>query len=89
MEKIFQAALTPEQLAAITTGGGIAHFEDPTSHVHYHLVQYEPPTLDEDYIREKLAEAQASIDRADVADWDVDELKLEFREILAKKQAGE
>ena len=88
MEKIVQAALTPEQLAAITAGGGFAHFEDPTNHIHYHLVQYEPPTLDDDYIREKLAEAQASIDRGDVADWDVEELKREFREVLAKKQTG-
>jgi hypothetical protein len=85
VEKLFQAALTPEQLAAITAGGGFAHFEDPTNHIHYHLVQYEPPTLDDDYIREKLAEAQASIDRGDVADWDVEELKRECREAFAKK----
>ena len=84
MEKIFQAALTPEQLAAIKAGGGFAHFEDTKNHVHYHLVQYEPPTLDDDYIREKLAEAQASIDRGDVADWNVEELKREFREAFAK-----
>jgi hypothetical protein len=85
VEKIVQAALTPEQLAATMASGGFAYCEDQTNHVHYFLVQYEPSTLEDDYIREKLAEAQASIDRGDVADWDVDELKRECREAFAKK----
>ncbi|MCI0332720.1 MAG: hypothetical protein L0228_05815 [Planctomycetes bacterium] len=88
MEMTHQAPLTPEQLAAITAGGGFARCEDPTTHVHYHLIQYEPPTLDDDYIREKLAEAQADIDRGDYADWDLDEIKSELRDRLAKKQTG-
>jgi hypothetical protein len=90
MESTHQAALTPEQIAAINAGGGFAHCEDPTSHVHYHLIQYEPPTHDDDdYIREKLAEAQADIDRGDVAEWNLAEIKRDLHEHLAKKQAGE
>jgi signal transduction protein with GAF and PtsI domain len=88
MESAYRAALTPEQLAAINAGGGFAQCEDPTTHVHYHLIQYEPTTLDDDYIREKLAEAQADIDRGDVAEWNVNEIKRELHERLAKNQAG-
>jgi hypothetical protein len=63
--------------------------EDPTTRVHYHLIQYEPAAaVDDDYIREMLAEAQADIDRGDVAKWDAEEIKREGRKLLAKKQAG-
>jgi hypothetical protein len=88
MEPTHQVSLTPEQLAAINAGGGFAHCEDPATHVHYHLIQYELPTLDDDYIREKLAEAQADIDRGNVADWDVEEINRELHARLANKQAG-
>jgi hypothetical protein len=87
METTHQLPLTPEQLAAINAGGGFAHCEDPTSHVHYHLIQYEPPTLDEEYIRAKLAEAQADIDRGDVAEWDLAEMKRELSVRIANKHA--
>src|SRR3954447_26002508 len=63
MEPTHQVSLTPEQLAAISAGGGFAHCEDPATHVHYHLIQYELPTVDDDYIRSKLAEAQVDSTR--------------------------
>lgn len=59
METTHQAPLTPEQLAAISAGGGFARCEDPTTHVHYQLIQCGPPTIDDDYIREKIEEAYA------------------------------
>jgi len=43
------------------------------------------PTLDDDYIREKLAEAQASIDRGEVMEWNVEEVKAEVRRRLADR----
>lgn len=88
METIHQAPLTPEQLAAINAGGGFARCEDPTTHVRYHLIQFEPSTIDDEYIREKPAEAQADMDRGDYAEWNVDEIKRELQARLAKKQAG-
>ena len=89
MEMPYPVPLTPEQLAAINAGGGFARCEDPTTHVHYHLIQYEPAaTIDDDYIREKLAEAQADVDRGDVGEWDPEEIKREGRELLAKRRAG-
>ena len=40
--------------------------------------------LDDDYVREKLDEAQASIDRGEVSDWDVDDIKAKVRQRLAQ-----
>ena len=84
MEPTYPAALTPEQLAAINAGGGFARCEDPTTHVQYQLIQCEPTTIDDDYIREKLAEAKADMDRGDYAEWDVDEIKRELRDGLSR-----
>lgn len=88
MEPSFQASLTPEQIAAIQAGGGFARCEDPSTHVHYQLTQFEPPTLDDDYIREKLAEAALDIERGNVSDWDVNEILKHCHEVYEKKQAG-
>jgi hypothetical protein len=88
MEPAQIAPLTPEQLAAITAGGGFARCEDPTTHVQYQLIQIEKTSIDDEYIREKLAEAQADIDRGDCAEWNVDEIKREVYERLAKRQRG-
>jgi hypothetical protein len=87
METPYQAPLTPEQLAAINAGDGFARCEDPVTHVQYQLIRDEPITLDDDYFREKLAEAQADVDRGDVAEWNVDEIKRELAERLSKKQS--
>ncbi len=89
METTFQAPLTPEQFSAIAAGGGYARCEDPQRHVVYHLYeQGTAPTIDDDYVREKLAEAQADVDQGRVAPWDVEEVKRKLRDRLAKKQSG-
>jgi hypothetical protein len=54
VESAYQAALTPEQIAAINAGGGFATCKDPTNHVQYHLIQVEPSSIDDDYIREMI-----------------------------------
>ena len=87
METTYHAPLTPEQLAAIVASGGFARCEDPETHVHYQLIQYEPSSLPDDYIRAKLAEAQADIDRGDFADWDVEALKKEFNAAYARRSS--
>jgi hypothetical protein len=68
MEPTYQASLTPEQLAAIAAGGGFARCEDPNTHVHYQLLKFEPPTLEDEYIRQKLEEAALDIERGNVAE---------------------
>jgi hypothetical protein len=88
MDSTFQAALTPEQIAAINAGGGFAKCEDPTTHVQYQLIQFEPVALADEYFREKLAEAQAGIDRGDVAEWDLEEIKRALHERIEKKNTG-
>ena len=86
METPYPAPLTAEQLAAIHAGEGHARFIDPGTQVVYHLIaQTEPPSLDDDYVREKLAEAQADVDRGAVAEWDLEEVKREFRERRGQK----
>jgi len=44
------------------------------------------PTLDEEYIREGLAHAAQQVERGEVADWDVEEIKAAARERLAQRQ---
>jgi hypothetical protein len=88
METTHPIALTPEQIAVINEGGGFARVEDPTTHRIFLLIeQPAAPTLDDDYVREKLAEARAESERGDVADWDVEKLKRELRDRLAKPQS--
>jgi hypothetical protein len=88
METPSPAPLTPEQFAAINAGAGHAQLIDPTTQVVYHVFQQPSrPTVDDEYVRTKLAEAQADVDSGKIADWNVDELKQELRQRLAKKQS--
>jgi signal transduction protein with GAF and PtsI domain len=82
MDNTFQVPLTPEQLAAINAGDGYARCEDPTTRIHYQLVQFEPSTLDDNYFREKLAEAEADVARGLVAEWDIEEVRREVQSRL-------
>jgi hypothetical protein len=87
MEPTFQASLTPEQVAAINAAGGFANCEDPLTHLRYQLMTCDPPSLDENYIREKLAEAALDIECGNVADWDANEIKAVCRERFENKRA--
>jgi hypothetical protein len=84
------APLTPEQLAAVNSGDGYARFIDPSTCVVYHLIaQTEPVTVDDEHVREKLAEAQADVDRGDVAEWNAAEIKQELRDRTDLRQTGQ
>lgn len=89
MEITHQAPLTPEQLAAINASGGFARCEDPTTHVLYHLIQYEPPTIDDEYIREKIEEAYADAAENGFEPLDMAAIKAELhRRLVAKHESG-
>jgi len=83
METTHQAPLTPEQLAAINAGGGFAQCEDPATHVRYQLIQCEQPTIDDDYIREKIEAAYA--DPAGYEPLNMTAIKAELQRRLAAK----
>jgi hypothetical protein len=85
MDDTFQVPLTPEQLAAITAGGGYARCEDPTTRIHYQLLQFEPSTLDDNYVREKLAEAQADVEHGRVAELNFDEMRRALKNRLDRR----
>lgn len=86
MDAPFPAPLSAEQLAAINAGDGHARLIDPGTQIVYHVIaQAETPTIDDDYVREKLAEAEADVERGDVAAWDVAEIKQELRERLTRE----
>ncbi len=75
-----QVPLSPEQIAAIQAGGGVAHVEDPTTHRVYLLVeQGRAPTLSDDYFRAKVAAGLAEADRGESQPWDVEALKADLR----------
>ncbi len=81
-----QAPLSLEQLAAVREGEGYAQLVDPNTKQVYFLTEPFTPTIDDDYIRKKLDEAQASIDRGEVSDWNVDDIKAEVSRRLAQKR---
>jgi hypothetical protein len=84
METSYQTPLTPEQIAAVNAGGGYARCEDPTTREVYHLVRQGAAVLiDDEYVREKLLEAQADIDQGRVADWSLDEIRNELKQRIA------
>ncbi len=78
-------ALTPEQVAAVAAGGGIAHAEDPTTHARYTLVDCRCETTHSDeFLRDKLAEGTAQLERGEGIDWDLDAFKQRLAERLEK-----
>ena len=88
MEMTRPASFTPEQLAAVRDGEGYAQLRDPeTNRVFVVIEQPEPPTIGDEYVREKLDEAINASECGDVAEWDVDALKAELRQRLAKKNS--
>ncbi len=90
MEISSQTPLTPEQIAAVNAGGGYARCEDPATHEVYHLIrQGNQSLIDDDYIREKLAEAQADIEQGKFAEWNVEEIKQELRQRFANTTPGQ
>lgn len=78
--------LTPQQIAALEAGDGIMFAQDPATQRTYVLIEQAESTIDDAYLREKLDEAQASIDRGDVADWNVDEVLAVVRQRIARGQ---
>lgn len=89
MEVTHQLSLTPEQLAAIHSGGGYVRCQDPVTHVQYQLIQCNPTTLDDAYIREKLGEAQQDVERGDESEWNAAELLNECRKLWDAEKSGE
>ena len=67
--------LTPEQLVALEAGGGIVYAQDPATHRIYLLIDRIDPTIDDQYVREKLDEALSAIEAGEVSDWDADQFK--------------
>lgn len=81
--------LTPAQIAALEAGDGFMVGHDPATNRDYLLIDRIDPTIDDDYIRAKLAEAQASIDRGDIAEWDVNDLKSDLRQRLSRQSSSQ
>jgi hypothetical protein len=87
MEPAHQASLTPEQIAAINAGGGFAFCEDPSTHMYYQLIQVDPTTIEDDYLRAKIEEAYA--DPAGIQPLDMTAIKAELnRRLAATTQSG-
>jgi len=75
-------AMTPEQLAAVQAGRGVAHVQDPNTQRIYILIeQGQQPK----YFREKLAEGLAESKRGESKVWNVNDLKNDLRRRYAAK----
>ena len=80
MQPHYQLSLTPEQIAAISASGGFANCEDPTTHVQYQLIQVEVPSIDDNYVRQKIEEAYTE---NDVAPLDMSVIRAKLKRRLA------
>ena len=85
MEAPYQAPLTPKQLAAIYASGGFAHCEDPSTHVLYQLIKFESPTVDDDYLRQKIEEAYAADAEIGFKPFNMGAIRSEVHRRLAMK----
>ena len=80
-----QIPLTPELTAAVHAGGGFAQVEDPNTHRVYFLIeQTATPTIDDNYVREKIAEAYADGEFQPLDPGDSDEALAKNRRIELK-----
>lgn len=81
--------LTPEQRQALAQSPGQAlEFEDQETHkVYLVLEQGSLSTLDEAYIRARLKEGFAAIERGEEEEWDAASIKAEGRKILQQRQS--
>ena len=81
------APITPEQLAALQQGNGCTELRDPSTDRLFFLIEQVEPTIDDDYVREKLAEGIAASERGEVAAWDVEAVRAELHRRIAEKQS--
>jgi hypothetical protein len=87
MQTAHPAPLTAEQLAAITAGGGYACCEDPATHSVYHLIQQPArPTIDDEYVRQKIEEAYADAEKNGFQPLNMSAIKQELQGRLASKR---
>ena len=64
------------------------HLIDDQTQKVYVLVEHTPaPPMDDDYIRKLLAEADEDIARGDIAELDLNEIKVEARRLFAKRRS--
>jgi hypothetical protein len=74
-----QVPLTPEQIAAVQDGEGHVRLQDPITRRIYILAEQIEPLIDDEYIAAKLSEGLDAVERGEVSDWNVDELKARLR----------
>ncbi len=81
--------LTPEQRQALAESPSQSfEFEDQeTQKVYLVLEQGTLSTLDDAYIRARLEEGFAAIERGEEEEWDGDSIKAEGRRILQQRQS--
>jgi hypothetical protein len=79
MSTPLQISLTPEQIAAVQAGAGVARFEDPVTQRVYLLAEQGEQGLSDEYVRARLAEAQRESELGLSEPWDSEGLKSELR----------
>jgi hypothetical protein len=79
---------TAEQLKLLHNNGGEPlHVPvKETNKVYLVIEEGVIPTLDEDYMRRGLAHAAEQVERGEVADWDMEEIKAAGRALLAQQR---
>lgn len=81
-------SLTPEQIAAVAAGDGFAYWEDPKTHRMYLIVDESvAPAFRDEYVRVKIAEADAEFARGEGEPWNLEAMKTQLRDRYAKRKA--
>lgn len=80
--------LTPEQRAAVLAHPGepVHIADEATQKVYLLLEQGVFPELEEEFVRARLEEGFAAVDRGEVEAWDAASIKMEGRKILEARQ---
>lgn len=80
--------MTPELLAAIQTGEGVAHLHDPASGRVFLLVeQCHLSELSDEYFRAKIRKGITESERGESQPWNASDLKSELRQRHAARQS--
>lgn len=80
--------LTPDQRQALLANPGepVHIVDEETRKVYLLLEQGAFPELEEEYIRARLEEGFAAVERGEVEEWDSASIKAEGRRILQQRQ---
>jgi hypothetical protein len=88
MEMTPQIAITPEQLAAVQAGHGVAFAQDPHTQRVFLLIEQEQTAIPLETLQAKLAEGLAESEHGESIPWDVESQKAQLLDRHTKRKSS-